>query len=69
MKPNGPAWGTWLFIFAVGVCVGVFFTAVAVETETLSSSSAWWKFIRSGSALAAALLVVVGGILQRRKRR
>lgn len=57
MKSLGPAWWGGLLI---GLFVGVFVTALLVETEAVPASSPAWKFIRGGSALAVALTAIIG---------
>lgn len=65
MKALGPAWGGGL---SLGLSLGIFVTAVLVETESLPPASPAWKFIRSESALAAALIAVIGARRARREQ-
>ena len=63
MKSLGAGW--WMGL-GLGLCVGVFVTALLVETEAIPATSVGWKLIRSGSSLAGIFVVVVGGWLHRR---
>jgi len=61
MKALGPAWWGGLLL---GLFVGMFATALLVETETVPVG--YVKFLRGGGALGAALTAVVGGWVMRR---